>query len=172
MSADELIARYRIKWLYHFTDEANLPPIRQHGGLYSLEELKKRNIAVPRPGGNDWSRDADRIKGLHRFVHLSFTDNHPMRHVAERDGRIGPVKILQVDASVMAQLGVLFSADISNKSGVDTFPNSEAEQRIDFQVIYEWTDWRDPAIQARRNRAKRAEVLVPNHIPLRFLDGL
>ena len=42
----------------------------------------------------------------------------------------------------------------------------EAVQALDFSVIYDRTDWRDPQIQERRKLAKKYELLVPSHIPL------
>ena len=59
-----------ISYLFHFCDTRNVPLIRKLRGLYSLEMLEKKGIEVPAPGGNDWSREADRKKGLHKFVHL------------------------------------------------------------------------------------------------------
>lgn len=79
----------RIYALYHFTDRRNLPLIREHGGLYPLAKLRKKNIEVPAPGGNQWSHDADEIKGMDEYVHLCFCNNHPMEHVARQAGHIG-----------------------------------------------------------------------------------
>jgi hypothetical protein len=50
---------YKIPSLYHFTDQRNLPIIRELGGLYPMAELQKRGVKVPAPGGNEWSQDAD-----------------------------------------------------------------------------------------------------------------
>jgi hypothetical protein len=171
MTADELIRRYGIQFLYHFTDEANLESIGTHGGLYSVEDLERRGIDVSRPGGNDWSRDADALKGFQRYVHLSFIDDHPMKFLAEQDGRIGPVRTLFIDAKVLSWPGVIFTADVSNKSGVLGLNLNEAIEQIDFEVIYTRTNWRDKLIQERRRQAKKAEILVPQHIPLSMMGG-
>jgi hypothetical protein len=60
----------QIPLLYHFTDRRNLPLIRKLGGLYPRAELEEKAIKVPAPGGNQWSRDADEMKGMHQYVHL------------------------------------------------------------------------------------------------------
>jgi hypothetical protein len=62
----------RIPFLYHFTDRRNLDLIRKLGGLYPLAELQRRGITVPAPGGNEWSWDANGIKGFDEYVHLCF----------------------------------------------------------------------------------------------------
>jgi hypothetical protein len=68
----------QIPRLYHFTDRRNLDLIRQHGGLHPMADLGKRGVKVPAPGGNEWSRDADGLKGMERYVHLCFRSHHPM----------------------------------------------------------------------------------------------
>lgn len=79
----------RIPVLYHFTDRRNLELIRKLGGLYPLAELRRRDVAVPAPGGNEWSWDANGIKGFDEYVHLCFRATHPMEFVARAEGRIG-----------------------------------------------------------------------------------
>ncbi len=61
------LEKYGRQCVYHFTDVANLPLIRSSDGLFSIEQLKARRIVPPRPGGNEWSHDADEAVGLHRF---------------------------------------------------------------------------------------------------------
>lgn len=172
MTPQELIARYNIRHLYHFTDAANIESIRVNGGLLSLEQLELRNIIAPRPGGNQWSHDADRRRGLHRYVHLSFTDDYPMRYVAEKEGRIGPTYTLNVSASILHSPGLLFTTDIANKSGVQLLEWDQAVSVIDFEVLYTWMDWRDPEIQNRKQQARRAEILVPSSVSVQLIENI
>jgi len=172
MTPADLIACYRIPALFHFTDKANLESIRAHRGLYSLERLKHYGISVARPGGNQWSWDADAYKGLDRYVHLSFAKEHPMKYVAEQEGRIGPVHIVMVDPDVLTWPGVMYTLDVSNKAGVEILQFDEAVERLDLEVLYELTNWRDHHIQERLKIARRAEVLVPDHIPIEQLRNL
>lgn len=162
----------RITLLYHFTDRRTLPSIREHGGLYPMPTLRKRNINVVGPGGNEWSRDADGIKGIDAYVHLCFRNNHPMEYLARQEGRIGDTIFLQIHPDVLTWDGVLFTDDVANKAGVETHTIEEAQQIIDFEVLYTWTDWSDPKIQARLQQAEKYEILVPNRIPLEMIRNL
>lgn len=162
----------RIPRLYHFTDRRNLNSIKQYGGLYSLAKLEEMEVTVPAPGGNDWSHDADRMKGLHTFVHLCFRSNHPMEYRAREEGRIQDSLFLEIHPEVLSWDGVLFAPDVSNKAGVDCQSFPDAVGMIDFEVLYTRTDWNDPAIQERLQKAERCEVLVPDHIPIRLIRNV
>lgn len=158
--------------LYHFTDTRNLVSIRALGALYPLATLRQNNIAIPAPGGNEWSHDADEARGLHRYVHLCFRSNHPMEHVARQDGRLQDSLFLQVDPAVLSWPGVLFTPDVSNKAGVPAYPIGQAQTMIDMEVLYTRTDWSDPVIQQRLQSAEKCEILVPHPIPLNFIRNL
>jgi len=43
---------------------------------------------------------------------------------------------------------------------------------IDFDVLYEWMDWSDPVIQARRKAAELSEILVPEHVALDKIQNM
>src|SRR5215217_926199 len=60
---------------YHFTDARNIESIKKHG-ILSTSEIRSRDIPVV-TGGNQWSLDADKIKGVDKFVHLCFFRSHP-----------------------------------------------------------------------------------------------
>lgn len=162
----------RITLLYHFTDRRNLASIREHGGLYPMTKLKKRNIKVPAPGGNEWSQDADGMKGVDAYVHLCFRNTHPMEYLARQEGRIGDTIFLQIHPDVLTWDGVLFTADVANKSGVETHTIDAARKIIDFEVLYTRTNWSDPKIQARLQQAEKYEILVPKKIPLDMIRNL
>jgi hypothetical protein len=162
----------RITLLYHFTDRRNLPMIREHGGLYPLSKLRKKNIEVPAPGGNEWSHDADGVKGMDEYVHLCFRATHPMEYVARQEGRIGDTIFLQIHADVLLWDDVKFTEDVSNKSGVELHTMDEARKIIDFEVLYTRTDWRDPAVRKRLQQAEKYEILVPKKIPLNLIRNL
>ncbi len=160
----------KIPQLYHFTDRRNLELIRQNGGLHPRADLVKKGIIIPAPGGNQWSSDADVLKGMDSYVHLCFRSNHPMEHIARRDGRIGDTIFLEIDSSVLQFEGVRFTPDVSNKAGVVSVPITEAE--IDYQVLYTRTDWLDAAIKARLKQAEKCELLVPCCIPLSLIRNI
>jgi hypothetical protein len=162
----------RIALLYHFTDRRNLPLIRELGGLYPMSELKRKKVTVPSPGGNEWSQDADGIKGMDGYVHLCFRATHPMEYVARQDGRIKDSIFLQVHADVLLWDGVKFTAGVANKSGVEVHTMDEARKIIDFEVLYTRTNWRDSEVQKRLQQAEKYEILVPKKIPLDLIRNL
>ncbi len=162
----------KIPLLYHFTDRRNLPLIKEMGGLFPIALLDQKNIKVPAPGGNEWSRDADAPKGMGNYVHLCFRSTHPMEYVARQDGRITDSIFLQIHPSVMQFEGVRFTNDVANKAGVESIPIAEAEAQVDFEVLYTRTDWRDQAIKARLSNAEKYEVLVPHVIPLAYIRNI
>jgi ssDNA thymidine ADP-ribosyltransferase, DarT len=162
----------RIPLLYHFTDRRNVPLIKKMGGLFPLSELLQKQVAIPAPGGNQWSHEADVLKGMDKYVHLCFRNNHPMEFIARQEGRITDTIFLQIHPSVLQLPGVLFTPDVSNKAGVEPVPIGEAAQLIDFPVLYTRTDWADPEIQQRLKQAEKCEILVPAHIPINLIRNI
>ena len=122
------------------------------------------------PGGNDWRIQADEMFGMDKYVHLCFRTNHPMEYKARQDGRIERTTWLYIETSVMEIGGVMYSPGVSNKSGMPLYPIPEAVDKIDFEVICTRTDWRDPQIKTRLDQAELCEVLVPDHIPLKYFE--
>ena len=122
-------------------------------------------VDVPAPRGNDWSHDADGMKGTDEYVRLCFRPTYPMELVARQEGRIADAVYLQVQPEVLALDGVLYTPDVANKSGVESYTLDEAREMIDFEILYTRTDWNDPEIQERLQRAERSEILVPHKIP-------
>lgn len=165
------LKHYRIDAVWHFTDRSNLSLIERHQGLLSLAELKRRGIEIPTPGGNDWSHDADRLKGVHEYVHLAFKDDHPMLFRAKRDSRIPDPIWLRIDSSILFVEGTRFTCDVSNKAGVEILTPDAAKDMIDFEVLFTRTNWKDPQIMARLTAALKSEVLVPTIVPIqKILD--
>jgi len=162
----KVIQKYaKFDGVWHFTDRANLESIQQYG-LLSLAESGRRNITIPVPGGNEWSHDADRKKGLDRYVHLAFIRDHPMLFVAQTyESRILNPVWLKVDLSVLFEDGVLFAPGIAYSTGTPLLNAAQAAAQFDFDVLFTYMDWSDPEVQRRRQAAKKSEILVPNCIP-------
>jgi hypothetical protein len=129
-------------------------------------------VEIPAPGGNDWSHDADKMKGLDQFVHLCFRPNHPMEYVGRQDGRIANPVYLQIHPDILKIKGIMFTADVSNKSGVEAISLAKALDVIDFKVLYTRTDWTDADVQLRLRQAEKYELLVPNHVPMKYIRNL
>jgi len=163
-----IIKKYKIDGIWHFTDKSNLDSIQKHGGLFPLKVLNDKGIEIPVPGGNEWSQDADKHKGLDNYVHLCFVDNHPMLFLAVQEKRIQNPIWLKVDASVMLAPEVKFTSEVSNKSGVRLLNHSEAVSEIDFEILLPpFVEWRGkPDIHDRRNAAEKSEILIPDIVPI------
>ena len=157
-----IIEKYGFDGVWHFTDRENLESIQKHG-LLSLAETQQRNIKIPKPGGNDWSYGADKIKGLDKYIHLAFVDNHPMLYVAkEKEKRLLNPVWLKIDSSVLLGEGVRFTPGVSNKKDVPILTADEAKEKIDWDALLnddwkrkDWDRWLD---------AHKSEILVPDFI--------
>ena len=160
----------RIRWLYHFTDMRNFPLIRELGGLYSRAKLREMAVESFYPGGNQWSLDADELFGMHKYVHLCFKSSHPMEYIAKKEGRIERSVFLLVDGDILRMDGVRYSPGVSNKSGIETCAIQDALAQIDFEVLYTWMPWTDPMIQERRKAAEKCEILIPDYVPMNYLE--
>lgn len=172
MTPERFLARYEVQCFYHFTDTRNIDSIARAGGLFSLRELARQNINVAAPGGNNWSHEADERIGGNEYVHLCLFPEHPMEYLAKQEERILNSRFLQIDPKVLLIDEIRFTDDVSNKRGIDFLAFADACTQLDFEVIYDHTDWRDPEIQRRRHIAKRYELLVPTVIPLTLISGI
>ncbi|MBY5777348.1 DUF4433 domain-containing protein [Rhizobium leguminosarum] len=160
-----------LSYLFHFTDTRNIPSIKQHG-LLSLRELKRRNIGVTAFGGNEWSHEEDERRGLDLYVHLCMRKSHPMEYKAKQDGRLINTSFLRISPQALLAEGVLFTDQVANKAGSVAFGWAEATGKLDWQVLVNRTDWKDPNIQARLRVAEKYEVLVPAQIATEYIGGI
>jgi hypothetical protein len=158
-----------IRQLYHFTDERNLPLIRQHGGLLSLARLEELGVNVPAPGGDVASQATDRARNLHRYVHLCLLNKHPMEYRARQSGRIERTIFLRIDTAVLQNDGVKFVPGLANTNGIPIYDLVEALEQglVDTEPLYRWISWSlFPSVYTRRVAAEKFEIMVPDHIPL------
>lgn len=177
MNSDQLVAlmrqsRYH-KFFYHFTDTRNLPSIKANG-LLSMRKMQEIGIGVPAPGGNSWSFEADRMFGMDAYVHLCLMDNHPMEFLARQQGRIQETVFLQIKPEIIQQPNVMITTNVSNQRGVvpQAVHAADFSNAFDLEVIHTRTDWSQPEIKARRNAARRCEILVPDVVPLGFIVNI
>lgn len=173
MSIKELVdwlQKHRITF-YHFTDVRNIDSIKQHG-LLSLRELKRLGIAIPAPGGNQWSHDEDERRDLDDYVHLGFTDNHPMEFAAKQEGRLEEVRYLRIAPQVALNDGVMFCNEVANKRGSVLIGWEDANSSFDWEVLYTRMDWRDPDIKARRKLVEKYELLIPKAVLVEHIRNI
>lgn len=156
------------KHLYHFTSTANLPSIREHG-LLSQRHIVEAGLKNVDYVSDRTSRSSDRIKKLDGFVHLCFFSQHRMAHVAKDRSKSGEIAFLPVMPDVLTLRGVLLSKGAANRSDVEIADIPTMLPKLDWEVIYSYTDWRDKAVLQRLNDAKMYEILVPEKIATEYL---
>ena len=155
--------------LYHFTDFSNVPLIEAHQGLWSIEQLIAKNIQPLATGSDALSQQLDIQRGLHRYVHLSLTENPPMAYVAKKQGRLPKPLSIKIDNRVLSLPGVCFSPDTANKNGVPILPMNEFARYIDIVRVNRLRDHYYGELNDIEKRERRAEILIPDHVAFEYL---
>lgn len=160
----------RIPHLYHFTDVTNLPQIKELDGLLATALL--RGVCDQFcAGGDEDSLSLDARCGMDRYVHLCFSERHPMAgRIKERRPEANLI-YLKIDRAILHQPGVMFATGVGYANSARTVTLREAcdENLIDFQALYTWTDWANPDAQVKRRAAELCEILVPDYVPMTFI---
>ena len=165
MNIQSNLRKNGIKSIWHFTDRSNLISIEKHG-LLSLKKILEKNVHVPCYGASDSSHAQDIRKGLDQFVHLSFVKDHPMYHVAKRDGRIPNPIWLEIDLSVLHEDNTMFSNMLANTYGAPIFYAKDLKNMIDFDTLLYGKDFNT------RKEARKAEIMVANNISFNSIKGV
>lgn len=158
------------RYLYHFTDESNFPSIASKG-LVSKARMKREGWWPDATGGNQLSWDLDARKGIDAFVSLCMTRNHPLKYLAQKEGRLPDPRYLAVKPDILKRDGVRISLGVANAANVAILPLDEALAlgKVDVDVLYRHTDWRDAEVQQRLRAAEKWEILVPDPVPIDFI---
>ena len=146
-----------IRFLFHFTDSANLDSIREFG-LMSAATLHERSIEA-KMNSDERSRRVDKDAGLQTFVRLSFSSSNPMMYVAKKEGRISDPVVLKIKLEAVSRPGVMFSdcdatrhdATIADQPDIVRFEIVKAKKVFD--------------VPDTLQRFYQAEVLVPSPVP-------
>jgi hypothetical protein len=168
MNPNRFLDKYAVRSFYHFTDERNLPSIRAQGGLLSRRELAARRLA---PAADSGVPPPAASAGLDLYVPLCLVPEHPVEAQARQENRLVHTRFVGVDPRILGLEGVRFCADPAGPKA-QLLTLKDAAKSIDFSVLYERHDWRDPAVQERRRRAKAYQLLVPQRVPLTSLRNL
>jgi hypothetical protein len=126
--AEEIISYFKqngIHEFYHYTDSRNINSIIQNNGIFSINELIRRNI--------------DYIKGsetgeLPEYVRLSYTKNHPLMYKSVYKDRIINPKVLQIDLTVASFLETKFTN--VNAARTATYPTVKFGDDLKFIKTY------------------------------------
>ncbi|MFJ4115896.1 DarT ssDNA thymidine ADP-ribosyltransferase family protein [Pseudomonas psychrophila] len=166
----DALKKYNVGFLWHFTDKRNVESIKKHG-LLSWRELQRIGLAPAVPGGNKWSHDADEFSGVDNYVHLSFNQENPMLYIAKRDKRIDDHVWLQIDSSVISA-GTRYTDDVANKADVQMLDNDSAVEKIDFEALFKYMDFKVEGNKERKHAAAKSEILVPVMVGIDKIKGL
>ena len=151
--------------LYHFTDRANLSSIETRGLLSKKQMREKGWWPPPATGGNELSWRLDTENGIDSYVSLCFTRDHGMAYHAKKDGRLPNLIYLAIAPEVLEIDGALIALEVANATDAHILPVPGAISKLDLEVLYTRTNWRDPDIKRRLQDAKKYEVLIPNGVP-------
>ncbi len=165
----DILERHGITKLYHFTDRDNLESIIRNGGLYSWADCASKSIDIKKPGGDVLSRQLDQRDGLQSFVRVSFVSQHPMMFVAMNNGRISNPVVLEIDPQVVYWQKTQYADRNATKNGANVGDDLSDFNAIHFNTVkadnhFNLNDDERPFFQA--------EVLVKNHIPLKYITNI
>jgi len=165
MNFQDFLDKYNIKSLYHFTDRSNLHTIQKYG-LQSLNNIMNKKIPVSRFGANSDSHYMDIIKGLDKFVHLSFIPDHPMYYIAKYRGSIIEPIWLEIDISIIFEQYTIVSNQIANAREAKIVDVDKIFNVIDFDKMLYSHDFN------QRKEARKAEIMVYDFIPANKIIGV
>ena len=157
-----------VKKLYHYTDKDNIPIIRSCDGLLSLRSLTERNVSPARFGGDVVSHMIDRANHTDNYVHLCFSPRQYSLDAAIKSGRIKNPRILEVSLEALYTGNPVYSV-LNSASTLDDAIVSSGIQVLS-QIHIETALREDiDSIPLTERRFHQAEVLVENHVPLKYL---
>ena len=158
--------------VYHFTEKSNLKSIQDYGGIYSLAKLKEKEISEVSYISNEWSQNADNYKDLDTYVHLCLIQGeHPMAYIAAVEKQ-KDIIWLEIAAEILKLPGVLYTNDVSNKAGVQTYNSTLAKSKLDINAIYDFLDFEDGNNKARKLASYKYEILIPDCVPLYYIRNI
>ena len=164
-----LLHQENITSLYHFTDQENINSIKRNGGLYSWWYCEQNNIAIPKAGGGDLSKNLDMRYSLQDYVRLSFTRNHPMMYVAKKEGRINNPIILEINPEVIYWKQTRFSNMNATRTGHSQGSEIDDFKKIRFDIVSQTTHF---DLEKDERPYYQAEVLVKTFIPLEYITNI
>lgn len=173
MRIEEFLKKHKGRHFYHFTDERNLPSIKKHG-LYALSEHASLSIAPKCHGGDAQSHADDRLKGVDKFVHLCPIASHPMEFRAKESGRLKSTRFLEISSEILRVPGTMGCPTLTTKANAKILPIEKALDEIEFHILYAgYVDFSEnPEFMKRHDLARRAEILIPKHVPVKYIRNL
>jgi hypothetical protein len=124
----------------------------------SASHLLKSSIPA-KLNSDDLSRKLDAKAGLENFVRLSFCSNHPMMHVAKKEGRISDPVVLKIHLDALLRPGILFCDVNATKRGASL---ADRPNHVRFDVVKAQSVF---AVPTAVRDFYQAEVLIPSPLP-------
>jgi hypothetical protein len=168
-SFEVILKENKITTLYHFTDRANIASIKRNGGLYSWQYCERNNIQIPCTGGDSLSRSLDSRYQLQDFVRVSFCRKHPMKFVAEDQGRINEAVILHINTEVCFFENSMFSDMNATRNGFQCGSEVIDLKRVKFYIVKQENQF---GLSAAEKPYYQAEVLVKTWIPIKYMTNI
>ena len=165
----EILEKFNIRRLYHFTDRSNLKSIIENGGLYSWADCESRGIKISKPGGGNLSRQLDRRDNLQNYVRLSFTKEHPMMYVAMKEDRIPNPVILEIDPSVIFDESTKFTNMNATRTGAKVGGDLNSFKSIHFHSVKASKQF---DLDIDEQPYYQAEVLVKQFLPIKYICNI
>ena len=165
MNVEAALREYGIRSVYHFTDKANLPTIEKYG-IQSLKNVFKLNIPVQHFGAEELSHMLDERRGLDKYVHLAFVQDHPMYYVAKSRGNIIDPIWIELDISVLFDQKTLFCDKVANQTNSYLFDVNGVMKYIYFDSLVYSKDFNT------KKEARKAEILVHDFIGTDKIKGI
>ena len=161
-----------IEHLYHFTALPNLQGIAAAGGLFSTRIRHLLCLEVPVPGGDPESRDRDWELDNASFVPLSLSRCMPLRHEFKKRNPDHPLVMFCLSRSLAGADGsrITLTNAISSRAQ-RSFDPIEALPLLNF-ASFGWEPDQSDAHRSQWRHDVQAEVLIPDHIPLRFVQEI
>ena len=153
----KLLKNYGITSIWHFTDKSNVESIMEHG-ILSLKKLETLKIDVEYTGASADSHNIDHYRGLDKYVHLAFINDHPLYYVALKEKRVLEPVWIEIDISVIFEEQTLFCDRVANDNSAKQFTIDQIEKRINFDTMV------NNKIFDKYKEARKAEILVLNNI--------
>lgn len=155
--------------LYHFTDRDNLESIIQNGGLYSWKDCEDKGITIPKPGGDQLSRQLDERTNLQNFVRISFVRHHPMMYAALNEDRISNPVVLEINPEVILWKDSQYADRNATRKEAKIGNDLDHLKAIHFDAVKARQQF---DLDDDEQMFFQAEILVKNHIPLEYITNI
>jgi len=161
--------------LFHFTDKSNLKSIKANGGLFSWYYCDMNRIEIPMPGGSTGSRLNDTTNGKKDFVRVAFNKEHPMLHIALKDGRISEPIWLDIDIEVAYFENTEFSD--KNAAAFSSYKPIIGKEvmhlsNIRFDILKKAEKVKHYNLPESEKPFNQAELLVKTWIPIDYIKNI